>query len=67
MEEAPAVPGYRTVFEGAVGVEFELSDGTGFGDKSVGFRGSAGAGRIAVRGGLPEDIPLYDLLLGRTK
>ena len=23
MEEAPAVPGYGTVFEGAVGVEFE--------------------------------------------
>jgi hypothetical protein len=64
---APAAPGYRTVFEGSVEVEFDLSDGTGFGDKVAGFRGSAGAGLIRVRGGLPEDIPLWVLLLSRTR
>jgi hypothetical protein len=58
LGEALAVPGYWTVFEGSVEVEFDLWDETGFGNKVVGFKGSAGAGLIRVRGGLPEDMPL---------
>lgn len=66
LEEAPAVPGYWMVFEGAVGVEFELSDGTGFCDELAGFRGLAGVCWTSVTGGLPEDIPLWDFPLSRT-
>jgi hypothetical protein len=55
--EALAVPGYWIVFEGAVDVEFKLFDGTGFDDERAGFRGSAAAGWVTDRGGLPEDMP----------
>lgn len=67
LREAPAAPGYWIVFEGSVEVDFDLSDGTGFGDKLVGFRGSAGVCVVRERGGLPEDIPLWVLLLSRTR
>lgn len=67
LEEASAVPGYWMVFEGAVSVEFDLSDGTGFDDERTGFRGLAGAGWVIERGGLPEDITLWDLPAGRTR
>jgi hypothetical protein len=64
---APAEPGYFTVLEGAVGVEFELFDGTGFGDNELDFRGSAGDGFTIVKDGLPELAFFWDLLLSRTR